>query len=360
MTGVADIEVHDSAYLDPDGTLLKLLPSALADAVVLKTLYRWMVLTRSFDAKAIELQRTGRLGTYPSCLGQEATAVGIGHAMREEDLLVPSFREHGTQLMRGVTMTELLLYWGGDERGSDFNVPREDFPVSATVGGHAPHAAGVALAFKLRSEPRVAVCTFGDGATSKGDVYEAMNIAGVWRLPVVFVVSNNQWAISTPRSEQTAASTLAQKAIAAGFKGSQVDGNDVVAVAHVVSEAIEHARQGGGPGLVECLTYRLGDHTTVDDASRYRDDQEVSRWWQKDPIARLRTYLRATADWQREDEEQLLKQCGEEVTAAVQTYLDTPPQAPETIFDYLYETLPADTVPQRDFMLRRLSGNTDG
>jgi pyruvate dehydrogenase E1 component alpha subunit len=189
----------------------------------------------------------------------------------------------------------MLLFWGGDERGSDYAGPREDFPVSITVGGHAPHAAGVALAFKSRGEARVAVCVFGDGATSKGDVYEAMNLAGAWQLPVVFVVNNNQWAISVPRAEQSAAQTLAQKAIAAGFEGEQVDGNDVIAVAHVVGQAVERARGGGGPHLIECLTYRLSDHTTADDASRYREDDEASQWWARDPIARLRVYLTNTS-----------------------------------------------------------------
>ena len=174
-------------------------------------LYRAMVLTRAFDTKAIALQRTGRLGTYASSLGQEAVSVGLASAMRPEDVLLPSFRDHGAQLWRGVTPVELLLYWGGDERGSAFAGPKEDFPVSVPVGSQAPHAVGVALAFKLRHEQRVAVCIFGDGATSKGDVAEALNIAGVWNLPAVFVINNNRWAISVPLSRQTAADTLAQK-----------------------------------------------------------------------------------------------------------------------------------------------------
>ena len=176
-----EFEIPFTRFLSPAGTLTQPLPDELADPALLRELYRWMMLTRAFDAKAIELQRSGRLGTYPPCLGQEAVGVGVGQAMRAEDVLVPSFREQALQLYRGVTATELLLYWGGDERGSDFAVPREDFPISATVGGHAPHAAGVALAFKLRNEPRVAVCVIGDGATSKGDVYEALNVAGVWQ-----------------------------------------------------------------------------------------------------------------------------------------------------------------------------------
>ena len=353
MTRVAGFEIHRSGFLGPDGSVLAPLPEQFTDPETLKQLYRGMVLERSFDARAVALQRTGRLGTYASSLGQEAVGAGIAFAMQPEDVLLPSFREHGAQLGRGVAAEELFLYWGGDERGSDFSGPREDFPVSITVGGHAPHAAGVALAFKLRGEARAAVCVFGDGATSKGDVYEAMNVAGVWQLPVIFVVTNNQWAISTPRAKQTASETLAQKAIAAGFAGEQVDGNDVVAVSHRLGEALQRARGGRGPHLIECLTYRLGDHTTVDDASRYRDDEVVSRAWQQDPIARLRGYLTRECGWQKEDEAALLEACTEEVESASERYLSSEPQAPETVFDYTYAELPADLTAQRADLLER-------
>ncbi len=350
MTRVATFEIEHTRFLREDGTLERPLPTTAPDRATLTELYRGMVLLRTFDAKAIALQRTGQLGTYAPTLGQEAVGVGIGHVMRPEDVLVPSFREEGAQLLRGVTLRELFLFWGGDERGSDFAGPREDFPVSITVGGHAPHATGAAMAFKLRGEPRVAVCVFGDGATSKGDVYEAMNLAGLWALPIVFVVTNNCWAISVPRSGQSAAETLAQKAIAAGFTGEQVDGNDVIAVVEVVGGAVERARTGGGPHLVECLTYRLGDHTTADDASRYRNDAEVSEAWQHDPLARMRTYLSKEGGWGRAEEEALLATCRSEVEAAAQAYLDTPPQPPETMFDFLFENLPAPLRVQRGML----------
>ena len=348
MTQVANFDIHYSAYLGSKGEILQPLPEGYEDTNTLTDLYRWMLLTRSFDAKAVALQRTGRLGTYASSLGQEAVGVGIGHAMRHDDVLLPSFREHGAQLYRGVRIEELLLYWGGDERGSDFSACPEDFPVCVTVGGHAPHAAGVALAFKLRGEERAAVCVMGDGATSKGDVYEAMNLAGVWQLPVVFVVSNNQWAISTRRDEQTGAATLAQKAIACGFEGEQVDGNDIIAVSHAIAQALGKARAGGGPHLVECLTYRLADHTTSDDATRYRDDAEVSRWWQQDPISRLRIYLT--------HETRLLDDCNNQVEAATEKYLQMPPQDPASMFNYLYAELPVEVQRQREEMLRTAQG----
>lgn len=360
MSSTTRPDVPPTRFLAPDGSLEQPLPAALADPVVLRDLYHWMCLTRAFDGKAIELQRSGRLGTYPPCIGQEAVGVGVAFAMQREDVLVPSFREQAAQLYRGVTGAELLLYWGGDERGSDFAVPRQDFPISATVGGHAPHAAGVALAFKLRHEPRAAVCMIGDGATSKGDVYEAMNVAGLWRLPLVFVVSNNQWAISTPRAEQTAAATLAQKSVAAGFDGGQVDGNDVIAVAHVMSEALRAARGGEGPYLVECLTYRMGDHTTVDDASRYRSEAEVAAWRERDPLARLRTHLNAQGAWSDADEADLVERCAREVDAAADAYLATPPQPPESMFDYLFAELPRDLAAQRDHLLGRDGDGADG
>src|SRR3974377_2219854 len=214
-----DIEINASLtrMLDTNGKVVGNLPDFARDQTELLRLYRTLVLTRTFDTKAIALQRTGRLGTYASSLGQEAVAVGVAAAMQPNDVVLPSFREHGAQIWRGVTLKELFLYWGGDERGNDFTGPREDFPNCVPVGSHAPHAVGVALAFRLRGEQRAAVCLFGDGATSKGDVAEALNMAGVWNAPAVFVVSNNGWAISAPRERQTAAATLAQKAIAAGI-----------------------------------------------------------------------------------------------------------------------------------------------
>ncbi|MDH5749778.1 MAG: pyruvate dehydrogenase (acetyl-transferring) E1 component subunit alpha [Rhodospirillales bacterium] len=352
MTKVASFDIGCTRILSPDGRAVSSLPDFAKDRDTLIFLYRAMVLTRTYDAKAVALQRTGRLGTFASSLGQEAVSVGLGSAMQPEDILVPAFREQGAQILRGVGMTELLLYWGGDERGSDFAGPREDFPISVPVGSHAPHAAGAALALKLRGEERAVVCAFGDGATSKGDVYEAMNLAGVWTLPVVFVVNNNQWAISVPRAAQTGAETLAQKAIACGFDGEQVDGNDVIAVRHVVEQALAKARSGGGPHLIEALSYRLSDHTTADDASRYRDDAEVSEHWKNDPVARFKIFLTDNENWTKADEETLLTACIDEVDKAAEEYLATEPQAPETMFDYLFADLPADLAAQRAELLK--------
>ena len=259
-----------------------------------------------------------------------------------------TYREQGVQLMRGVTMTELFLYWSGDERGSDFAGPRRDFPICITIGAQATHAAGAAYAIKLRREPRAVVCALGDGATSKGDFYEGMNAAGAWKLPVVFFVTNNQWAISVPREAQTAAQTLAQKAIAAGIPSEQVDGNDLIAVRDAMDRALARARAGGeGATLIEALTYRLSDHTTADDASRYRSADEVADAWKREPNLRLRTYLTACGAWDKAREDALVKESNERVQAAVQAYIDTPRPRPEAMFEHLYAVLPASLEAQR-------------
>src|SRR5919109_3888600 len=323
---IARFEVHRRSYLAPDGSVLRPLPAFAADLPTLLALYRGMVLTRAFDLKAVSLQRTGRLGTYAVSLGQEAVSVGIASAMRAQDVLLPSYRDNGTLLWRGTKMEEILLFWGGDERGNLSSGPAHDFPYCIPVGSQAPQAAGVAYAFKLRKEPRVAVCLFGDGATSKGDVWEAMNFAGVHKLPVVFVANNNQWAISVPLKLQTASETLAQKAIAAGFAGEQVDGNDVIAMRAAAQEAIAAARRGEGPRFIEAMTYRLSDHTTADDAARYRPGEEVQARWKEEPIARLRAYLVSQKAWGKAEEERLSAECQTQVEAAVARYLATAPR----------------------------------
>src|SRR6478672_8116237 len=344
---IARFEVRRRSYLAPEGTLLRPLPSFASDTNVLLSLYRGMVLTRAFDLKAVSLQRTGRLGTYAVSLGQEAVSVGVASAMRQEDVLLPSYRDNGTLLWRGVKMEEILLYWGGDERGNLSSGPVHDFPFCVPVGSQAPHAAGVAYALKFRKQPRVAVCLLGDGATSKGDVYEAMNFAGVQKLPLVFVVTNNQWAISVPLRLQPASETLAQKAIAAGFQGEQVDGNDIVAMHAAAEEAIEAARNGRGPRFIEAVTYRLGDHTTADDAARYRSTTEVQARWKEEPISRLRSFLAGQKVWSKTDEEQLSAECQQHIDAAVERYLVVKPRAPETMFDHLYAELPRAYAAQR-------------
>ncbi|NMG31588.1 pyruvate dehydrogenase (acetyl-transferring) E1 component subunit alpha [Aromatoleum evansii] len=348
MAIAARFEVEFTRFLDAEGGATQELPAFALDPANLIPLYRAMQLTRAFDTKAIALQRTGKIGTFASALGQEAIGVGVAGAMRKEDVLVPSYRDHAAQFMRGVTMAESLLYWGGDERGSDFAVPREDFPICVPIGTQVCHAAGVAYAFRLRGEARVAACFLGDGATSKGDFYEAMNFAAVWRAPLLIVINNNQWAISVPREHQTVTPTLAQKAIAAGIEGVQVDGNDVIAVHDAARKAVEKARAGGGPTLIEAISYRLGDHTTADDATRYRDADTVQQQWANEPIRRLRNYLARIGAWDPGKEERLLKECADQVNAAVEAYLAIPPPTTVAMFDHLYATLPAALQDQRE------------
>jgi pyruvate dehydrogenase E1 component alpha subunit len=347
----AQFEVRYTRLLDAEGRARAPLPEPFSDARTLTSLYEEMLALRVFDAKAVALQRTGRLGTYPSCLGQEATAIALGRTMAREDVLLGTYRETGTMLARGVRMSEILLYWSGDERGSAYagpDAPKEDFPICVPIATHAPQAVGVAYAMKLKREPRVAVCVLGDGATSKGDFYEALNGAGVWQLPLVFVVVNNEWAISVPRIAQTRAQTLAQKAIAAGIPGEQVDGNDVVAVHSVMQRVLAKARDGGGPHVVEALTYRLSDHTTADDATRYRTEEDLERAKRLDPLARLKSYLLRERLWSEAQDAASREACNARVEEAVAEFLAVPPRSPESMFEHLFAELPAALHEQRD------------
>lgn len=348
---VANFEVTYHQFLNENGELIRPLP-AFATPEVLQFLYKEMVMVRTFDTKAINLQRTGKMGTYPSILGQEAISVAMGHAMQKDDVLVPYYRDQGVQFQRGVAMEDIFRYWGGDERGSSFRHSREDFPICVPIATQCLHATGIAKAFQYRNQPRVAVTTIGDGGTSKGDFYEALNLAGAWNLPVVFVVNNNQWAISVPRAIQTGTQTIAQKAFAGGFDGVQVDGNDIIAVHEVMSNALEKARNGHGPTLIEAVTYRLGDHTTADDASRYRSKEELEAAWEKEPVTRLRKYLVAQGLWDDQHEERLIADCQAQVAQAVENYTQTPPSTLDDIFDYTYETLTEPLKEQKAYAKR--------
>jgi len=269
---VAEFAIKYCQFLDAAGSLASDAPPLASDTGELLKMYRFMTLVRTFDTKAVNLQRTGKLGTYASCLGHEATHVGVAAAMHQDDVLVPVYREFGSQIWRGVKMSTVLTFWGGDESGSNFTAAREDFPWCVPIGSQMLHGAGVAMAMKIKGEKRCSVTYIGDGGTSEGAFYEGINLAGARSLPAVFVIVNNRWAISVPIEQQTANQTLAQKAVAAGIPGIQVDGNDVIAVRHVVGKAVTRARRGDGPTLIEALTYRLSDHTTADDASRSRPE----------------------------------------------------------------------------------------
>ena len=351
MSIAASFEIEYLQYLGPDGTLVRNdLPEAGRDVARLRELFKQMLFVRTFDTKAIALQRTGKLGTYAACLGHEATHVGIGASMRPGDVYAPSYREYGAMFMRGVKPRDVLMYWGGDERGSDFDRDsdaRSDFPFCVPISTQCLHAAGAALSFKLRKQPHIAVATCGDGGSSKTDFYAALNSAGAYELPLVLGVINNGWAISVPRSAQTGAQTLAQKGLAGGLHCLQVDGNDLIAVLEGMRRASERARKGQGGTVIEFVTYRLSDHTTADDARRYRDDAEVKAGWEREPMTRLRTWLTAQGAWSEADEAAWKEECGARVDEEVNAYLNTPVQPVEAMFDYLYADPPPELLQQR-------------
>ncbi|KTD68336.1 pyruvate dehydrogenase E1 alpha subunit [Legionella steelei] len=355
MATVAQFDITYIQFLNEHGKLVGQLPTFAHDHSALKELYKTMVLTRTFDKKAIALQRTGKMGTYAPINGQEAISTAIGHAMRTEDVLIPYYRDYAAQFQRGVKMSEILAFWGGDERGSQFSSNAEDLPICVPIASQCLHATGIAFAFQYRKQPRVAVVCLGEGGTSEGDFYEAMNVAGTWNLPVVFVVNNNQWAISVPRNQQTGSKTIAQKAIAAGFEGIQIDGNDILATRQVIGDAIEKARRGEGPTLIEALSYRLSDHTTADDATRYQPGSEVEQAKPKEPISRFKEFLVEQKIWSAQDEEHLVIHCAEEVEKAVDEYLSMKTQPISSIFDYHYAELPEYLVEQRAIAMEEAS-----
>jgi len=348
MKTIAKFSVDFVRCIDPDGKPVAELPNFAGDQSEMLKMYKLMVLTRVFDTKAINLQRTGKLGTYASCLGHEAAHVAIGAAMRPEDCLAPMYREYGIQFWRGVKMSDVLLYWGGDERGNDYTRAPHDFAWCVPIATQYMHATGAANAFKLRGEKRCALAVIGDGGTSEGAFYEAMNFAGVRKLPIVYLTVNNRWAISVPLKLQTACETLAQKGFAAGIPGVQVDGNDLIAVRQVVGQALERARNGEGPTLIEAMTYRLSDHTTADDASRYRDQKEVDEAWKLEPMIRTRKYLGSIGAWDDKQEKDWVEECTRQVDEAVAEYLGTPKNSPESMFDHLYAELPEALEEQRE------------
>jgi len=319
-----------------------------------RDLYRDMVLMRTFDTKALKLQRQGRMGTWPPIKGQEAIQAGVALAMGDNDWLIPAFREHGIMVLRGVPLHLVFAYWAGDERGSSYPEEVRCFPVAVPVGSQWQHGTGVGLSLKLRDEDAVAVTFGGDGSTSEGDFHEAVNCAGVFGTKTVFVIQNNQWAISVPLHRQTAAETLAQKAHAYGIPGIQVDGNDVFAVYAAATVAIEKTRRGEGPSLIEAVTYRLGDHTTADDASRYRSEEELEVWEGRDPILRLRRYLVEQGLWDDDQETVLLEEAASWVDGQVKALEEMEPQAPEEIFTSMYAALPPHVVEQMQSLLEEV------
>lgn len=340
-------EIHHLQILDTTGKVdTKIgVPESLNPDKLLD-IYRWMVFFRRFDRKALALQRTGRLGTYPSLIGQEAVQAGAGFAMSNNDWLVPSFREQGIMMVRGVPGSKILAFWGGDERGSCFEKGINSLPVCVPVGSQTLHGVGLAMAFAYQKKDAAVLTFIGDGGTSEGDFHEGCNFAGVFQAPVVIVIQNNHWAISVPRHRQSMSPTLAQKAFAYGIPGVQVDGNDVMAVYQVIHEALQRARSGGGPTLVEAVTYRMEDHTTADDASKYRAAEEVEAWKPKDPISRLEKYLRSKKMLDDALQAQIEKEADDKVGKEVADRDAMPAPDPLETFRHLYETMPPHLAKQ--------------
>jgi pyruvate dehydrogenase E1 component alpha subunit len=349
---VETFKVEWLQVLDEQGSCDETLRPPLRDEQI-KKLYQWMVLARTFDEKAFKLQREGRLGTYASIQGQEAAQIGSAYALQPSDWMFPAFREPAASFVRGVPIRMLFQYWAGDERGSEIPEQINDYPISIPVSTQIPIAVGAAMAAKTQGDPIAVMAYMGDGATSKGDFHEGLNFAGVFSAPVVFVCQNNQWAISVPLRRQTAARTLAQKAIAYGFPGIQVDGNDVFAVYRAAHEALARAREGRGPTFIECVTYRLGDHTTADDASRYRSREEVEHWRAKDPIERLRKYMESAGLWSKSYDQEVYERAKEEVENAVREQEALPPPDPADMFRFTYAALPAELERQMESFLNR-------
>ena len=299
-------------------------------------LYETQVLARTFDEKAISLHRQGRIGTYAPLQGQEAAQVGAAMALREEDYLFPTYRDHAMYLTRGLPLSEVVRHLMG--RGN--YVDRQDesdlrtFPITIPIATQLPHAVGIGMGASYKGDDIVAMASLGDGATSEGDFHEALNFAGVFEAPAVFFCQNNGYAISVPRERQTASATIAQKADAYGIEGVRVDGNDVLAVFDVVTEALQRARSGDGATLIEAVTYRRGPHTTTDDPDVYRDEDECEEW--TDPLERTREYLEDVVGWTDEDERAVRERAQERVQAAVETAEAESDPEPETMFDHVY------------------------
>lgn len=349
LTTVYQSQVQHLQILDEQGQLDESLAAGTLAPEEVKTLLEQMIVCREFDEAAFKLQRSGRMGTFPQNKGQEAVALGIARAMRKGvDHLVPYYRENGAAFYLGLPMHYVLLHWMGDERGNAIpaNVPVS--PLSVEIGAQTLQGTGIAWAFKLRKEPRVVVCTMGDGATSTGDFHEAMNFASVMKVPIVFGCINNGYAISVPTSRQSASQTFAQKALAYGMPTIRVDGNDIFAVYKAHRDMIERARGGAGPGFVESVTYRLGDHTTADDARRYRDDAELAAAATREPLIRTRLYLQKLGLWDASTEAKALAKAKAVVADVVRLAGEIPRPDVADIFNYTYADLPPQVRLQRE------------
>jgi pyruvate dehydrogenase E1 component alpha subunit len=355
-------KVEYLSILNEKGQLDKKLEPDIGEDVLLK-LHRTMLLARKFDERLLNLQRQGRIGTFPPIKGQEAAQLGTIAHLRPGDWMVPAFRETAAELWRGRSLESIIIYFNGFGEGVDIPGDRNDLPISVPVGSQIIHAVGLGWAAKYRQKDDVAMTYFGDGATSEGDFHEGLNFAAVFQAPVIFACQNNHWAISVPLSKQTRSKTLAQKALAYGLPGIQVDGNDILAVYAAAQEAVQRARTGGGPTLIECVTYRLMMHTTADDPKRYRTDEEVEKWSKRDPLPRFQKYL---LDKGLLSEAKLIE-VESEIMEEIQTAVDGAEKQmqalgdPIDMFDHAYAEMPPYLKEQKADLARELSeGGKEG
>jgi len=325
--------------LDIDGKVIdeSLVPNIDNDKLI--SMYKTMMLTRTTDIKALQYQRQGRMLTYAPNQGQEATQVGSISATEDKDWLVPAFREMGAWLYKGMTLEQVFLYWYGNEEGSRFPEDVKILPISVPIASQLNHAVGIGMASNIKGEDEVTMAYVGDGGTSQGEFSEALNFAAVFNTPTVFIISNNQFAISVPRAAQTKAKTLAQKAVAFEIPGIQVDGNDILAMYAASKEAVDRARNGEGPTLIEAVTYRLGPHTTSDDPTIYREDSEVEEWKLKDPLIRFKKYLIDKKLWTEEDDEKLKEEYESLVNQTFKKVENSGEVPLLDIFNYHYEEM---------------------
>jgi pyruvate dehydrogenase E1 component alpha subunit len=341
--------VNYMQILDENGKIdSTLMPKEVNDTKIIE-MYKQMSFTRAFDAKVLSLQRQGRAVTYAPLVGQEATQIGSALAMRKNDLFVPNFRQHGVYIARAMPLELLFLHWRGFEEGDKIPKAVGGFPVIVPVGSQIPHAAGIALAQKYLKKDVVVLGYVGDGGTSEGEFYEAINFAGVFKLPLVTIIENNQWAISMPRSRQSSAQTLAQKGFAAGIDVIQVDGNDVIAVYKAVKDAIGNAKNG--PTLIECVTYRMSMHTTADDPTKYRSNDEVEAWKSKDPILRVRKYLDGKKLWNDGLEVAMQEEQKKRLDEAIEKAEKFVPD-PKSMFEHVYSYMPQTLKDELDESLK--------
>ncbi|MEX1091953.1 MAG: pyruvate dehydrogenase (acetyl-transferring) E1 component subunit alpha [Acidimicrobiia bacterium] len=333
------------SLISPDGSVSDRLPLTLQQ---MKGLYADMVEARTYDRKSNAMQKQGRLATYASFEGQEAAQIGAAAALEHDDWVAGTYRDAALMWRSGYPWRLLVAGRTGDERGGQPPEGVNVLPPSITVGGHMIHAVGLAWAEKLKGSTRVALTSFGDGATSEGDFHEAMNFAAVFSTPTIFFCQNNGFAISYPRHEQTKSESIAMKADAYGMPGEQVDGNDIAAVVAAVSVAVERARKGDGPSLIEAVTYRMGPHTTSDDPARYREESDSERWRERDPLLRVRKLFQNAGEWSEDWEAEIEARATERIETAVSEAEALPVPRREEMFARMYSEITAPLRRQLD------------